>query len=378
MAQIFKAKTFFEIYDAMRRWMVARTSTLTNFNVGSRVSALLEAVAMVVSQAMTDFKQSLKTAIRTSVYNSFRFAAKAGLEATGQLTFRVGSPAGSTIPIAIGSSVVYNGFTYQTTVAGQITAGDTSSGGIAAQCSESGSAANIAISTIDTNAGNGAFAVQPPGVEYATNEASAFTGGEDVESDADRAARFTTFANGLVKANRPGIESGVLSVTGVKSVTVRNWFPAEGWITIYADDGTGVLSPAQKAEIEKIINGDPIDPANYPGYRAAGIRAQVLAPTIQAVSVAAVISILDTSSADPAALKAACKAAIENYINTLRLGQDVILATAKNRGQDADPEIYDITISSPATNVVIDIDKIARTGGTTGGTVTVTHVTVSE
>jgi len=371
MAEIYKQKTFLQIYDAMKRYLVGESSALNNFNTGSRLSVLLEAVALVLAQTHNDFYQGLKIAIPTSVYNAFDFERNLGIAAAGTIEFTRSSPATEDYTIPIGTAIVLNGIKFETTAVGSILTGNTSSGNINAQCSVVGVDGNISSGAIDTSLGQGSFVNQPDGVEAATNNV-AFTGGTNEESDEDRISRFRLFVNSLPRSTVQGLIAGALSVDGVVSATVVENNPTLGWVTIYADDGTGTLSTALKEEIEKVINGDPNDTANYLGYRPAGVLVQVLAPTVQSVDVTVDIKILDSSLSDPADLKSLAQTAIENYVNTLRLGYDVIITEIIHVIKEAHNDIYDVDVTLPAANVTITDDKVARTG-----TVTVTHSIVS-
>jgi len=372
MAEIYKPKTFLQILDAMKRYLVGASSTLNNFNEGSRLLVLLEAISLITSQTHNDFYQGLKLAIPTSVYNAFDFERKPGNQSSGSLEFTRVTPASQTYTIPIGTAVILNGIRFETIAAGSILIGNTSSGNINAQCTQTGVDGNISIGAINTLIGQGSFANQPDGVE-ACNNATVFAGGTAEESDEDRIERFRLYVSSLARATVNGLIAGALSVSGIVSASAVEHSPTPGWVTIYADDGTGTISTVLKEEIEKVINGDPNDEANYPGYRAAGIKVRVVAPIVETINATVEIKILIDSLADDSALEIAAQNALETYINTLRLGQDVVVTEIIKVIKLADEEIYDVDVTLPAANVIITDEKVAKTG-----TVIVTSSRVTE
>jgi hypothetical protein len=111
------------------------------------------------------------------------------------------------------------------------------------------------------------------------------------------------------------------------------------------------------AECQKIVAGDPADRVGYPGYRAGGIRVQVLPPTINSISVVGGISALP--GWNPATVATAVGAAISEYVNALGIGEDVILAEIIARAM-AVAGVYDIALSEPTENLAIPNDSLAR------------------
>lgn len=111
------------------------------------------------------------------------------------------------------------------------------------------------------------------------------------------------------------------------------------------------------AAVQKVINGDPADYTNFPGWKAGGVQVAVLTPGVfqQTVEVGLVLSEgygYDLVSADVAA-------ALTSYINTLGIGVDVLRAelTATIMGVDG---VQNMTMVQPASDVTILDDQIAR------------------
>jgi len=369
--EIYKPKTFLQFYDSMKRYLIGESSTLNNFNIGSRLATLLEAFALILSQTSGDFYQGLKLAIPTSVYNAFDFSKQAGVQSSGTMEFSRVIAAPATYPIALGTAIMLDGIKYETIAAGEITIGNTDSGNIASQCSQIGTDGNVGSGAIDTLTGLGSFISQPDGIESCTNNV-AFAGGTEEESDEVRIARFRNFVASLARSPVMGLKAAGLSVTGIVSASVVEHSPLAGWCTLYVDDGTGTLSAPLKTEVEKVVNGDLADSTNYYGYRAAGIQVRVLAPVLLSESITVRIKILDTSLSDPTALKALAQTALETYVNTLRLGWDIIRTEISYVIKESHIDIYDVDVQVPAANVPVASNEVARTN-----IVTVHHDIVS-
>ncbi len=117
------------------------------------------------------------------------------------------------------------------------------------------------------------------------------------------------------------------------------------------------------AEAQKIIDGDPADRSNYPGYRAAGTYVQVRPPTVYFQQIEATIT-LDPGY-DYATVRAAVAAALENYVNGLGINGDVILSELVNAAQEIEG-VFDVVFTrpdqtSPSPNVIIGSGELART-----------------
>jgi len=469
MAEILKVFTPEQLYTLLKAKIIADNVGITDFNEGSVIRSMLEAIALIESTTGFDYLEALRNAIPVALYDGLGFTRKGATRATGYLRFfrlpeftieytgsgsdclltitdthlttsctgasgdnlniafsvydttqkvrdeingtsnytctmvgrgnddpkdlyhysgkdikgaknyldgngfdvMLGSA--SLVSITSGAQASVDEIYFKTTASGSIPLGESTSDDIAVQAITEGSSGNISAGAIDTLNGKGVLNTPITGVEYVKND-SAFTGGENAESEQERARRFQVFVQGLAGATVKGIESAVLGITGIKSVTIRERYPQPGYITIIADDGTGSLSSSQISEIIKVASGDPNDFENYPGYRAAGILLNVSAPSVVAVDVTMTVTRLSQFS-DENEIKNDVKTAIENYINTLKLGDDVICNKIRELAMGAHPAVYDISMSVPSSNVSISDSQIARTGSGTGGSVTITVTT---
>jgi hypothetical protein len=119
---------------------------------------------------------------------------------------------------------------------------------------------------------------------------------------------------------------------------------------------TGLIQATQR-----LINGDQSDPLRYPGVKAEGIQVIVQAPTVLFQTVTASIAVLD--GFDPVKVAANVSQAIQDYINSLGIGENVIYAELIQRAMDV-AGMYNITVtdlsgSAPVDQTVADY-QVAR------------------
>lgn len=104
------------------------------------------------------------------------------------------------------------------------------------------------------------------------------------------------------------------------------------------------------AEVQKVMEGDPLDPTRYPGVKAAGTFLVVEEPTIKRVTVVASITAAEGYS--ESFLAPQVRRAIESYISSLRIGRDVI----KSKLIDVAFSVVgleDIRIITPTANITV-------------------------
>lgn len=242
-----------------------------------------------------------------------------------------------------------------------------------AQFTQTGVAGNINANAIDTLNGKGYINSTYQGIDHVIND-SAFSGGSDEETDTARQQRFLETVNALNAGTKQGIISAIKAITGIRSVGMRPAYPYKGANTILVDTGTGTISPVLLAEIEQVLYGNPDDLENYPGKNAEGIEYNIVVPTIVDVNIGITVYRLPTVNVDLDEIKLDVKSAIEQYINTRKLGEDVLLSEIIRVSKNSNAAVYDVVITSPAANISISDDEFAKTGAGTGGTVTVTMV----
>lgn len=104
------------------------------------------------------------------------------------------------------------------------------------------------------------------------------------------------------------------------------------------------------AEVQKVLEGQVDNPTTYPGYKASGIFLCVEAPNLKRITVNTVLSAADGyNEVDLAPL---VQANIEEYINSLKIGDDVIRAKLIDVAYNV-VGVRDVVISYPTGNVQV-------------------------
>lgn len=116
---------------------------------------------------------------------------------------------------------------------------------------------------------------------------------------------------------------------------------------------TGLL-----AYVQKIVDGDPDDRINFPGLRAAGILASVAVPQVLLQNVVAVLTIEE--GYEPDDVRLGVTRAVKEYINSLNISGDVIVAELIARIMGV-AGVYNVTVTEPAADRVILDDQLIRT-----------------
>jgi uncharacterized phage protein gp47/JayE len=112
---------------------------------------------------------------------------------------------------------------------------------------------------------------------------------------------------------------------------------------------TGLVATAQK-----VVDGVVDNAVVYPGYRAAGIFVVVEVPTIRRITVRISISVKNGFDEDTLAL--VVQDSIENYINSLEIGADVIRAKLVELAMNVNG-VYNAVLVLPLSDVIVGEDE---------------------
>ena len=232
-----------EILARMKNHMIAGQTKVTDFNPGSIIMTMFEAIARPLEQAYVDTRNGYANNLRAVAYSVFDFKRKEGIHASVNVKFSRASAGADSLVILSGTKVSDGVHTFITTANAVISAGQTQSAAVSATAEDIGIDYNVGEETITT-----IESVVPLEVVGVINPARAY-GGTDKETDNEMLARFKTYINGLQSTNYYGLKAGVLAIDGVRSVGVQEHFPPQNNIynvTIYVDDGTGSLTDELK------------------------------------------------------------------------------------------------------------------------------------
>lgn len=338
---------------------------VTDFNAGSNVRTLLEAVGIRLEHLDAKAWLALERAIPQVLFDFFGegdgrttmvgFPKLVALPASGIVRFlrASGTPGEITIPTGTRLQIPAAGATparnYVTTLPAVLLAADSFVDTMAAAM-QPGTAGNVAAGTL--------VLLDPlTGVASATNP-SGWLNGSDAETDEARRQRFTRYLRNLARSPDGGLEVGALTATVLSGgLVVERVLAARavtdpdqrGLVRVVIDNGSGTASAALVTAAQTILDGSrAIDGTRIPGYKAAGVVVEVVAVTPQVVPVTAAIALddgFDGTTVQPTAVTA-----IEGYLAGLGVFADLILADliaiiTLVRG------VRDVVVSAPAANV---------------------------
>ena len=311
------------LYENMKNYMSSNQKKVTDYNEGSIISTIFEAVARSLERAYIDVRNGYSNNLKQIPYELFNFKKKEGAYSTGSVTFSRATPINKKTIIPIGTIISDGEHKFRTTGMGEIKIGDKDSNDVPVTAEETGLNNNVDANTITV-----IESILSDDI-VAVNNKNRTTGGTDTETDVQLEERFKQFINGLQGTNIYGFKSSILSIKGIRSVAIVEHHPAKQNIynaTVYVDDGTGILTPELKQSVEDTINGK--DNSVYPGCRAAGI--QVLVASAEPVNVKLSVKVL-VYRTDEETARADVKDAMVEEINGLTIGKDIEIFKLINR-----------------------------------------------
>lgn len=164
--------------------------------------------------------------------------------------------------------------------------------------------------------------------------------------------------NGNVLAN--AINLIVDPVTHVTSVnnslgTAGGTAGQLGRITLYVDDGSGTIPAPVMTQVRLVIEGNGT--TTYPGYRPAGIVINYKTPFILPISYSQTIYYQD--GANVTDLKNKIESAQTDYINTSRMGVDIVLSQLIKIAK-SNIEVLDVKINLPLNNFLVGKEQVGK------------------
>jgi len=318
-----QTKSFTDFLQGMAAAIQDRSSALVNLTVGSVLRAFIESIAQVAGWLQMQVVYLLATTrLSTSTGNDVdTFIEDFGLKrfkavsATGNVTFsRATASAAAYIPVGdqVQSSDGSQTYTViadatnasydETNIRYVVDAGVTSVH-VLVEADMAGSAGNALAGAINT------MTTAIAGIDSVTN-ATAFTTGQDAESDSAAIARFQKYITGLREGVKAAADSAIANLQlGLQHTTVEN----------EAYDGTAqpgyfyvVVSPYDSAIQQQVY-------AAIDAIRPLSITFGVFAAT--ELTATASLTVTAASGYTHAAIASAVQAAITDYIGTINLGQ---------------------------------------------------------
>lgn len=110
--------------------------------------------------------------------------------------------------------------------------------------------------------------------------------------------------------------------------------------------------------VHRTIYGDETDLVSFPGVGAAGVKFQILAPTVQEVAISIDVTLAEGISLSN--IESEIKSTIISYVNTLGVSGEVILASIIDVVMEVSG-VVDVSITTPTANVPIAENELAIT-----------------
>lgn len=280
----FQIKSFNDIVLSQINHGRAVTEKITDWAPGSVARTLVEAPAVEVEELYLQMFLGLRDAIPVATFLSFGFDPLPAARAVGFVSVSAAEPLVQPLTIPQGTEFTAVDGRQYTAVSTVTWAAGSSLVQVPVQHTTAGLVGNIAA---------GAITASPLfGAGYTISNQTIETG-RDAETDAEREVRFAEFVSSisrgtLVACSYQARQSRVLDADGaIAEYVVRSGVDEQpGHVRIYVYSSLGAPSDALLADGQARIDGttDPVTGAVTPGYRAAGVRVDVLAMQERAVS----------------------------------------------------------------------------------------------
>ena len=368
-------------FDTLVTNQVAAIQAISNsfqdFSPGSILLALVESNAAAIGLYLQAIIAQLLATTRAATsqgsdldswVNDFNLTRLPATFASGSITFsrftntsQAVVPIGATVETANGQvsyTVIVDttNVNYNAGLGGYVIQSGTSSIAVPVQCTVAGSIGNATIGAISL------LASAIPFVDTVTN-AAAFTNGIDIESDSALRARFAVYINTLSRATKAAIGYAISIVGQNLSYALQenlayNQSSQLGYFYAIVDDGS---------------HATPTSTLNLVGssielYRGFTIQYGVFAP----VTITANVSLTITTSSGyiHSQIVTIVTDALEDYINSLILGENLPYTRLEQVAYDASPAVINVTsvlLNSGTSDVTADNRHVII-----AGTITVT------
>lgn len=279
----FQIKDFASIVAAQINHARSATSKVTDFQPGSVVRTLMEAPAVEMEELYLQMFLGLRDAIPVATFLSFGFDPLPAARAVGFASVASATPLSAALTIPAGTEFLAADGRQYTSISQIVWPAGSSLVQVLVQHSVAGLIGNIAAGAITSSSffGEG-YTVSNQGI----------TTGRDVETNAEREARFAEFVQSisrgtLVACTYMARQSRVLDAAGnlAEYVTRVGVDEQPGHVRIYVYSSAGAPSAALLLDGQTRMDGsvDPVTGATTSGYRAAGVRVDVLGMMERAV-----------------------------------------------------------------------------------------------
>lgn len=300
----FQIKDFVSITASMLNHIRGATTKITDLIPGSVSRTLVEAPAVEIEELYLQIFNGLREAIPVATFKSFGFDKLPAKFARGFVSVsRVTAPSA---PLTIPAGTEFTSSDGRVYLSSQevIWLTGTTSVRIPVVAAAAGLAYNISSGSISASS----FFDRTHSISN-----SAINNGADVETDAEREARFASFIGSLSRGTNFACLAAAESATVtdeagniLEYVTRSGRTEIAGYVKIFIYSSAGIPSAALLAQGQRIIDGwiDPDTGKPVPGYRAGGVRMDVLSMTEREIPLTARVTMQDGFSLDEAVKQA--------------------------------------------------------------------------
>ena len=338
----FQIKDAASISASCLNGLKATTRKITDFNIGSVVRAMIDAVAAELDELYQQMFIGLREAIPVSVYNSFDFEALAATSASGLV--RVTVTAGTPVLISTGATFTVSGNSTSYVSLSDVTV---ATGATYVDAPVAASTPGVAG---NLTAGS-AFTISPaPDRFVSASNIGPFINGRDAETDDERKVRFNAFIAALTRGTVAALTYGLKTTVITDSIgnvieRVASAAVVEPWLTdstqpislvnCYVHNGVGSTSSALVTQARAVVYGYYDANGNaVPGWKAAGVQVNVYAATEDALPVTGVVGI--SAGYDHATILAIVQQVIFTYLVGLDIGVSALKAEMVKRVMELD------------------------------------------
>ena len=288
----FQIKDFASIVAAQINHARSVTTKVTDFQPGSVVRTLMEAPAVEIEELYLQMFLGLRDAIPVATFLSFGFDPLPAALAVGYVSVSSATPLTANLVIPAGTEFLATDSRKYTSVAEVVWASGSSVVRVLVQHAAAGLVGNVSAGAITSSSFFGAA--------YTVSNQTIDTG-RDIETNTEREARFAEYVQSLSRGTLVACTyvarlSSVLDETGnaAEYVTRIGVDEQAGHVRIYIYSSLGAPSAELLADGQARIDGsvDPVTGAVTTGYRAAGVRIDILGMTERAVPLSIQVDML--------------------------------------------------------------------------------------
>jgi len=331
----------------------ALTPTADDLNRGSVIRGLFTAFAVELKRFYSSQAENVVTSQREAGYSMFDFQL---LQPKSAYTLaQLSVPVAPTSNVAIPSGIIVSkkGTTIQYKTTGSYTwpSGATSAN-LGIVCTQPGKIGNTQLGTI-TQLNSSISGL----TNVLVTNTKAVISGADLETESERAERFTDFLASVHRGDINSLQYGakqakLLDEYGyvIERVMKALVIEGSGFNTIYVDNGTYDTSSNLLTQCQKLINGYvDTDGSFVIGYKAAGIPSTAYIATNQTQVVA--LSVTPSPGYTLEMLSTAISTAIANLIQSLNIG-DTLLVKSIGLVVGSITGVLNYVITTPASDVI--------------------------